>query len=290
MLGRLREAQQLATSAIIVMRRIDQQWGVARVLLGLGDLARLRGDPGDAHARYLEALAILRQIDARPEISRCLAGLARVAMDLGSIGQARQHLAESMRLSHSTGSRIGVARGLEAFAALAVEEDRPELAVQLAAAATALREAAGFPALSGARTERYLAPARRLGEGAIARLWAHGLAMDSEEAVGLALDVPPAAGQDTITLAAVGPAEPAAALPVTLTRRERQVAALVARGHSNKAIAEELYISPATAARHVANILAKLGFSSRTQIAAWAADKHLDLPDPAEGTALARRA
>jgi predicted ATPase/DNA-binding CsgD family transcriptional regulator len=288
-LGRLREAQQLATSSISVMRRIDQQWGVARVLLGLGDLARLRGDPGDAHARYLEALAILREIDARPEISRCLAGLARVAMDLGSTGQARQHLAESIRLSHSTGSRIGVARGLEAFAALAAGEDRPELAVQLTAAATALREAAGFPGLSGARTERYLAPARRLGEAAIARLWAQGLAMSSEEAVGLALDGP-AGGRDTVTLAAVGPAEPAAALPVTLTRRERQVAALVARGRSNKAIAEELYISPATAARHVANILAKLGFSSRTQIAAWAAGKQLDLTDPAESTALARRA
>jgi hypothetical protein len=133
---------------------------VARALLGLGDLARLRSDPSGAHSRYLEALAILREIDARPDIARCLAGLARVAMDLGSVGQARQHLAESLRLSHSTGSRIGVARGLEAFAALAGAENRPELAVQLAAAAGALREAAGFPPLSGARAERYLVPGR----------------------------------------------------------------------------------------------------------------------------------
>lgn len=67
--------------------------------------------------------------------------------------------------------------------------------------------------------------------------------------------------------------------------------ALVASGHSNKAVAEELFISPATAARHVANILAKLGFSSRTQVAAWAADKQPDRGDPgAEGTAEARRA
>ena len=65
------------------MRRIDHQWGVARALLGLGDLARLRGDPGEATASYLEALPILREIDARPEIARCLAGLGRVALDLG---------------------------------------------------------------------------------------------------------------------------------------------------------------------------------------------------------------
>ena len=160
LLGRLREAQQLAKSSISVMRRIDQQWGVARALLGLGDLARLRGDPGGAHSRYLEALAILRQIDARPDIARCLAGLARVAMDLGSTGQARQHLAESIRLSHSTGSRIGVARGLEAFAALASGESQPELAVQLTAAAAALREAAGFPRWPArARSGTWLRPA-----------------------------------------------------------------------------------------------------------------------------------
>jgi hypothetical protein len=49
------------------------------------------------------------------------------------------------------------------------------------------------------------------------------------------------------------------------------VVALITQGASNKAIAAELYISPATAARHVANILAKLGFTSRSQVAAWAA-------------------
>ncbi|HKA97086.1 MAG TPA: LuxR C-terminal-related transcriptional regulator [Streptosporangiaceae bacterium] len=281
LLGRLREAEQLVKSSIAIMRRIDQQWGVARALLGLGDLARLRGDPGGAHSRYLEALAILREIDARPDIARCLAGLARVAMDLGSLGQARQHFAESIRLSHSTGSRIGVARGLEAFAALAVQEDRPELAVQLTAAATALREAAGFPPLAGARAERYLAPARRLGGPAIARVWARGLAMSGEAAVALALDAPQATGADTVVLTAVGVYDVATAPPGTLTPRERQVAALVADGRSNKSIAEELFISPATAARHVANILAKLGFSSRAQIAAWAADKQLDPADPA---------
>jgi DNA-binding NarL/FixJ family response regulator len=56
-------------------------------------------------------------------------------------------------------------------------------------------------------------------------------------------------------------------------RRSRQIAARIAAGHSNKDIAAELSISPTTAARHVANILAKLGFRSRTQIAAWAADQ-----------------
>ncbi|HEY8446046.1 MAG TPA: alpha/beta fold hydrolase [Thermomicrobiales bacterium] len=58
--------------------------------------------------------------------------------------------------------------------------------------------------------------------------------------------------------------------PEALSRREREIAILVARGLSNRQIAGELSISPATAERHVANILGKLGFHSRAQVAAWA--------------------
>ena len=48
---------------------------------------------------------------------------------------------------------------------------------------------------------------------------------------------------------------------------------MLAGGLSNRDIASRLFISPATAARHVANILAKLGFTSRSQVAAWAASQ-----------------
>jgi predicted ATPase/tetratricopeptide (TPR) repeat protein len=189
--GQLKQAEQLASTSVAVMRRIDQQWGVARVLLGLADLARLRHRPGEAHGRYVEALAILEEVGARPEIARCLAGLGRVAMDLGSTDQARQHLTRSIELSQATGTRIGIARGLEVFATLAVQEKQPERAVQLAAAAAALRESAGVPPLSAARTESYLTPARQLGESAVARLWAQGLALSSEAAVALAMEQRP---------------------------------------------------------------------------------------------------
>ena len=54
-----------------------------------------------------------------------------------------------------------------------------------------------------------------------------------------------------------------------LTAREREIALLIARGLSNRGIADELVISPATAARHVANIFTKLGLRSRAQVAAW---------------------
>jgi len=55
-----------------------------------------------------------------------------------------------------------------------------------------------------------------------------------------------------------------------LTRREQEVAALVARGRSNRAIADELVISERTVEKHVANILARLEVTSRAQLAVWA--------------------
>jgi DNA-binding CsgD family transcriptional regulator/tetratricopeptide (TPR) repeat protein len=58
--------------------------------------------------------------------------------------------------------------------------------------------------------------------------------------------------------------------PGPLTPREREVAQLVAEGLSNGEVAKRLFISTKTASVHVSNILAKLGMSSRVEIAAWA--------------------
>jgi DNA-binding CsgD family transcriptional regulator len=58
--------------------------------------------------------------------------------------------------------------------------------------------------------------------------------------------------------------------PDALTPREREVTRLLADGLTNAQLAERLYISPRTAAVHVSNILAKLGMTSRTEVAAWA--------------------
>jgi DNA-binding CsgD family transcriptional regulator len=63
-----------------------------------------------------------------------------------------------------------------------------------------------------------------------------------------------------------------------LTRREREVAAEIARGKSNRQVAASLFTSERTVASHVSHILAKLGFTSRTQIAVWARDNGLAEP------------
>ncbi|MFD0889476.1 response regulator transcription factor, partial [Streptosporangium algeriense] len=122
-----------------------------------------------------------------------------------------------------------------------------------------------MPSGFGARMEELLQPARaRLGDALVAQLWTLGKGMTQEQAVRYALE-----GEDRVEAPLQTGRMPVAAPLTTLTGREWEIAELIARGLSNKAIADELVISPATAARHVANILAKLGFSSRTQVATW---------------------
>jgi DNA-binding NarL/FixJ family response regulator len=65
-----------------------------------------------------------------------------------------------------------------------------------------------------------------------------------------------------------------------LTAREREVAGLIAQGKSNRAIAEALVLSERTIAKHIENILSKLGFASRAQVAVWAAARRLEPPTP----------
>ncbi|HLT20933.1 MAG TPA: response regulator transcription factor, partial [Thermomicrobiales bacterium] len=61
--------------------------------------------------------------------------------------------------------------------------------------------------------------------------------------------------------------------PVRLTRREREVVRLIARGLTNRQIAVELDIADRTVDTHVTNIFKKLGVSSRVKVAAWAVER-----------------
>jgi predicted ATPase/DNA-binding CsgD family transcriptional regulator len=282
--GKLKSAQRAYEAALEVLSD-NNRWGVAQVEYGMGTLARNRGDTEMAVRYYTDAMEIFREIDAWPEIARCQAGIGWIAVAIGDYGLAAGSLAEALRLNQAGGQRLGIARGLEAFAALAAARQQPEPAARLAGAACQLRESLGHGSGIGPRIEEVLDFARgRLGAAAAAALFAEGREMTAEDAVGYALGsdeaAPGPAGAAEpawtdparLSTAAAGPRQDGGAhrSPDPLTRREHEIALLIARGLSNREIADDLVISPATAARHVANILAKLGFTSRTQIASWA--------------------
>jgi non-specific serine/threonine protein kinase len=96
-----------------------------------------------------------------------------------------------------------------------------------------------------------------LGDEGFEAAYRRGAAMSVDEAIALARNHKPARS---------------AAAPQPLTRREREIAALVAKGMSNREIAERLFLSKRTVDSHIEHIFAKRGFTSRTQIANWMAE------------------
>lgn len=83
--------------------------------------------------------------------------------------------------------------------------------------------------------------------------------------------IDPVASQQTMQRVAQSPGS-------ELTEREREVLALIARGYTNKQIAEKLYVSEKTARNHVSHILEKLGLTRRSEAAAFAVEHKLVQP------------
>jgi DNA-binding CsgD family transcriptional regulator len=190
-------------------------------------------------------------------------GLAALGQD--DYGRAKSSFEEALVLSRTLGKKPTTMNALEGMATLAGARGEDERAARLQGAAEAAREATGI-ALSP--TERALHESR-LGavQSRLGARWeemiSEGRAMSLEEAALYAL-----ASEESDPSEATAPGNQPS---VELTRREREVVYLVARGLTNRQVAEELSISERTAANHVARILGKLGLSSRTQVASWSA-------------------
>lgn len=146
-----------------------------------------------------------------------------------------------------------------------------------AAATTLLRDAHGTARRLGARplTETIELLAGRARITLADPEAAHGSAAGPDDAIPVAVTVPdhgeePGGGGPDHSEEQLRAAAAAAVESFGLTPREQDVHRLVAAGHTNRKIAEELYISPKTASVHVSNILAKLGVTGRGEAAALA--------------------
>jgi predicted ATPase/DNA-binding CsgD family transcriptional regulator len=305
-------AAPLARQSLELFRPIGDRWGMARALHGVGQAAFDEGDYRRAEAAWRERVRLARELRLRPVLAHGLdlvgtaarlrgdwrravacyeeslslrqaAGdrrgaawtlhyLALGACHGGDAAKARTLLTESLAIRREVGEPRWVAVALEGFAALAVAEGRPRAAVRLDAAATALR-GAGEPRtpLEGSDLRPWLDRARaQLAPAAAAALWAEGESLPVEDSVELALSNQPEPGGTR--------RRPTGEVAAGLTAREREVVALIARGLTNRQIAERLVIAAGTAGVHVAHVLAKLDVHSRAQVAAWAVEHGLGAP------------
>lgn len=251
-------SERLYGDLLDIARQAGDETMAARALGQIGNTLRIRGDNARARAVLEEALSL-----ARPTQDKWLTGfvtnsLGRTLVQEDPV-QARTLLEESLTLAHDIGYRWLTARALEDLAGLMASSDRAEVAARLLGASASLWDAFGFARTRSESAAESAAAAReRLGPAAFDAAWSTGKAMAADDAVALAL----------------GRSAPARverpARPGGLTGREVRIVLDIARGLTNRQIAERLGISERTVDAHVQNVRNKLGMERRAQIAAWA--------------------
>ncbi|GAF42905.1 ATP-binding protein [Rhodococcus wratislaviensis] len=249
-------------SSIAVFRQDGNLLYLIWSLLGLATASDAAGNRTRSEECRREVVALTESRGESVYRGWALWGLGVASWERGEHSPAKKLIAQVLQLARSGDDRISFGGCLEVLSWIAVEEGAPRRAATLMGAAEALAETVGVPSTMypnlTAVHERVEQTARRaIGDRAFEVEFRRGIGMRFEDAAAYALDendrVGVSAGSD----------------PSSLTRRELQVAELVAEGLTNKAIADRLVISQRTAQGHVEHILAKLGFTSRTQIAAW---------------------
>jgi predicted ATPase/DNA-binding CsgD family transcriptional regulator len=285
----LDRAEALCEEGRALWREVNDDRGVAISLNSSAILARNRGNHEQARVHYDESLAIFRKLGDSWGVGLVLNNLGRVARDLEDWDQVAVLSSESLALFQELGDRRGVAWVLSNLTVVAGRRGFWEQAARLHGAAEALREAIGAaslglsPAEIAAHENAVTAARARLGDLAFADAMVSGRAMTADQiADALQLVVGPSnldgrADEPTSPSTPSERATPAAPVRQSgpLTRRERQVAALVARGLTDRQIAESLVIAEGTVGVHLNNIFTKLDLHARAQVAVWAAEHGL---------------
>jgi non-specific serine/threonine protein kinase len=248
-------------------------WGIAHAHANLGIVFLAQGDAVAAQARFEESLEMERKLGLQLPIADLLRNLGDTALEQADSATARRRYEESLAIWRGHGDKLGMALGLEGVAQLAAARSQPQRALLLAGAASAIYDAIGIGpgAPRKLRLERWLKQAEQvLGQEASAAVRAEGRTMTPERAADLALGLEGPA-RDQGQLAAL-PGRPGS---TRLTRREQEVARLVARGRTNRQIAKQLFVAERTVDTHVEHIRDKLDVHSRAEIAAWVTESGL---------------
>jgi DNA-binding CsgD family transcriptional regulator/tetratricopeptide (TPR) repeat protein len=253
--------------SLALCRQIGDLDGTAWALAGLGEVAFRQGDLARARALHEESLKLRRELGHKWGTAISLAGLGWVALRQGNRERAIELIGESMGIRLEMGDKGGLAWCLERLAEIAGTQQELERAACLLGAAQTVRTGIGSvvdPGDQPAHAHTIATVRSQLGDAAFAQAWAAGERLTLEEAVAYAREASPPGGHDEHSLAL------AETHSQGLTPREGEVVALIAQSKSNAEIAAALVLSKRTVETHIGNILAKLGYTSRGQIAAWA--------------------
>jgi predicted ATPase/DNA-binding CsgD family transcriptional regulator len=248
-------------------RRVGIVFMVPTALAALACVAAIAGDESTAAAAVAEARAELgsRRQAITAAALRYAEGI--MAWHRGELADAEHLVREATLQWHRSGDWMDACDGIELLGVLAAARERYTDAARLLAATKAARQPL-----------RYLAPGFTANRDAAAHaasqarnvLGDDGFAQAQEEGQGLTLD-------DAVAYATRrggGRKRPATGW-ASLTPAELEVVRLVGEGLRNEAIARRLFIAPSTVKVHLTHIFAKLGITTRAELAAQAASRNL---------------
>jgi non-specific serine/threonine protein kinase len=273
--GDYERAAERLTESRVHARTADDPAETGLVLFHLGIVAWGQGDRERAGGLLNEALAVQRAAgDLAYGAAESLAFLGLFACEQGDFPRSVDLQRESLSLHLEMSSKEVLAVNLANVAMLAVATKRPAAAARLFGAAVGQREAIDNPFKLPERAvyDRAIDAARSvLRDGDFAAAWDAGRALSLAEAVAEAFAALDEIGSQATTGAPSSrPAPTAPGTYASLTARELEVLRLLVEGHSDREIAEALFISPRTAQGHVARIFTKLNVSTRTAAAVTA--------------------
>ena len=248
------EAVALLSEARALSIEADDAWTAAATTNLLGVATREQGDIENAIRWHEAALRRWQQIGDRSHLPVALGSLGWCLINVARDQQAWEAFEAAIAITGDAEADWDAAFSLVGFAALAARHGQPIAAARLLGATAHQRRQLGLhlrPPHQCAFDEIANDVRAALGNAAFARAWAAGEAMSAADAMREARAVTVPAGTEGDGL----------------SRREREVLALLVEGASDIEIAEALFITRRTASKHVAAILEKLGASNRTAAA-----------------------
>ncbi|WP_246460328.1 ATP-binding protein [Streptomyces himalayensis] len=266
--GDLEAAREALEAAYKGHTDLSDAEGLLMTLFMLGFVRSALGDHQGVSDACREAISLSESLGETWGRSYALWALAFDAWTRQALDIAGELAKQSLELKRDSRDGLGTALVINLMAGIALDNRDPKKAAKLLGVVAALwtlldTETRAFGPVLASRYEAITRAAQdRLGEDAFQRFYEIGRRLEPGPQMHLALGCADTAER-----------EQAGAVPPSdlLTRREREVASLLAEGLSNRAIAAKLVLSPRTVEVHVEHILGKLGFRSRTEAGVWAA-------------------
>jgi non-specific serine/threonine protein kinase len=277
--GNLIEARRGLETSLALFQAIGEHFRASSLIKDLGGIAFREGNYAEARVKIEEALQFYRRARHKLDLDTALWMLGAIAIREKDYVRARTWYSECLAYDQEIGETWQLPECLIGFAGIAEAENQFERATRLLGAAEAQVKAreGTLEDIDRAESQRLACLLReQLEEATFNTAWAEGGAMETEQAIAYALAEPETEGPrpaHSLTLLRAAKKQFGG-----LTAREREAAALVAQGKSNREIARNLVVSERTVGAHISNILSKLEFTSRTQIVTWAIEKGLAKP------------